>query len=307
MIDQFISCDWGTSNFRLRLVKTSTLESLELIENEFGIKRLTSNNSGLDSSKVCLEFLKEQLSGLRNRDQAIPLVISGMASSNLGLKELPYGELPCSIEGDKIPSIRLDDLFDGQKTILISGLRSSTSLMRGEETQAIGLSAYLKGTGVLILPGTHSKHMYFSGGQFKDFNTFMTGELFETLSTQTILSGSITKAPNTLKQTFFEGLEAGFSGKLTKNLFYIRYRGLMETNNPEHNGQYLSGLLIGDELKDLGQVDTNIILASTGILLDIYSAALEHLFESSKFSVISEAEFSNAILRGQLTILEQHA
>ncbi|MEM7380806.1 MAG: 2-keto-3-deoxy-galactonokinase, partial [Bacteroidota bacterium] len=36
--DYFISCDWGTTNFRLRLVETSSLQVLTEVRTDKGIK-----------------------------------------------------------------------------------------------------------------------------------------------------------------------------------------------------------------------------------------------------------------------------
>ena len=46
---------------------------------------------------------------------------------------------------------------------------------------------------MFILPGTHSKHMMSEDGMLIDFQTWMTGELFEIISTNSILNNSIQK------------------------------------------------------------------------------------------------------------------
>lgn len=65
--------------------------------------------------------------------------------------------------------------------------------MRGEETQIAGLlvrnPTY---SGAVCLPGTHSKWVRVKDGEVGDFTTFMTGEMFEVISTQTVLRHSVT-------------------------------------------------------------------------------------------------------------------
>ena len=60
--------------------------------------------------------------------------------------------------------------------------------MRGEETQIAGyLAKDPNFFGTLCLPGTHSKWTQISAEEIVSFRTFMTGELFALLSTQSVL------------------------------------------------------------------------------------------------------------------------
>lgn len=111
----------------------------------------------------------------------------------MGMFELPYAAIPITFDG---ASLLWKDfaLRGGRKLILVSGVRSVDGMMRGEEVQAVDLARYLaeiREEGMLILPGTHSKHISFSGGRFSSFQTFMTGELFKIISEQSILSNSV--------------------------------------------------------------------------------------------------------------------
>ena len=78
----------------------------------------------------------------------------------------------------------MGQLPSGAGILLISGIKSDLGMMRGEEVQAIGLEEQLRphGDGVLLLPGTHSKHLTYRKEAFTALQTFMTGELFEVLS-----------------------------------------------------------------------------------------------------------------------------
>ena len=64
--------------------------------------------------------------------------------------------------------------------------------MRGEETQIAGVLCQQKAfSGVLCLPGTHSKLALSEKGQVLSFRTFMTGEIFSLLSKQSVLRHSV--------------------------------------------------------------------------------------------------------------------
>src|SRR5690606_12840552 len=129
----------------------------------------------------------------------IPLVISGMASSSIGIREIPYASLPFSTEGNDISAEHIaatpalpHDIY------LISGVKSDDDVIRGEEIEVIGLSfleALTHGNGtadsIVVLPGTHSKHILIKGKQIVSFKTFMTGEFFALLTENSILKDSV--------------------------------------------------------------------------------------------------------------------
>src|SRR5690606_34731858 len=96
-----------------------------------------------------------------------PVVISGMASSSMGWRELPYAPLPFSLCGRDLPLLRLDgEVGTPTRTIVLcSGVRSSNDVMRGEEVELMGLAAlfpqliHQTEDVWVVLPGTHSKHL----------------------------------------------------------------------------------------------------------------------------------------------------
>src|SRR5690606_4856788 len=72
--------------------------------------------------------------------QGIPVFFSGMASSSIGMMSLPYGTIPFHTDDSDIKSA----FFERQQefdypVLLISGIRSDDDVMRGEETQLIGV------------------------------------------------------------------------------------------------------------------------------------------------------------------------
>jgi 2-dehydro-3-deoxygalactonokinase len=63
------------------------------------------------------------------------------------------------------------------------------NVMRGEETQVLGVLQNLSASGEFLigLPGSHSKWVEVVDGCITHFDTFMTGELFAVLSQHSIL------------------------------------------------------------------------------------------------------------------------
>jgi hypothetical protein len=56
--------------------------------------------------------------------------------------------------------------------------------MRGEETQLLGVTE-LDFTGLVCIPGTHTKWIKIEAGEIIEFSTYMSGELFSAISQHT--------------------------------------------------------------------------------------------------------------------------
>ena len=308
----FVSIDWGTTNFRLRVVDTNSLNIILEHKTHDGVKAVFEKykqQNKATQSQFFGHYLHQQISVLPNSYQSYPIVISGMASSTIGLKELAYSDFPFGQHGNSIYCEQLV-LPDGKKTLLISGVKSETGMMRGEETQAIGLGDHLMPhkEGVLLLPGTHSKHLTYENGQFTKLANFMTGELFEILSRRSILSNSVTSAPFSKKRaaSFKKGLSLGIAKQLSTSLLLIRADDVIRHIAKEDNFYFLSGLLIGDELSYLKGQNGKIFLAAPYPIFNLYRLALEHLFCNDRLAFFDAPLIEGALLKGQKKILVTH-
>jgi 2-dehydro-3-deoxygalactonokinase len=102
---------------------------------------------------------------------------------------------------------------------------------------------------LFLLPGTHSKWMMRSpDGRIEAFQTYLTGELFELLRTHGSLS-RVMSTPRWSPEAFDHGVCEARDGALEDLLFRVRTAGLMGRFEPSALADYLSGLLIGAELK----------------------------------------------------------
>ena len=307
----FISCDWGTSNFRLSVVRSEDCKVLCKEQNTSGIKslyqkyQLQKKQSQFDYFS---SFLRNQINKLPSEYQDLLTVVGGMASSNLGLKELAYASLPIQTDGKGLvwEEVMLDDT---KKVLLVSGIKDECDLMRGEELQCIGIAGYVQNLerALLILPGTHSKHIDYDDGKILKFNTYMTGELFELLRDQSILSNSIA---NTLwsdeaNGPFMDGVRKG-QKSLNRHLFNIRASHVLGQSNKTENYFQLSGMLIGNELAYLKDIDYPIVLAAPKSLARLYQVALEEIVPDQKVLVIGAKDYQCSSLIGQRKILSLH-
>ena len=205
MSGYFLSCDWGTSAFRLRLVRVGDMCVLDEVKSSQGMASTFNaweehvSNNDLDRVDFYLKVISEHLAIIAQRSDVdvkdVPVVLSGMASSTIGILNMPYKQLPFNTDGRDLETrwIQRSKEF-AHDVLLISGICNDDDVIRGEETQLIGCIEGNAKNGeeqLYILPGTHSKHIYVENGSVNHFQTFMTGEFFALLSTKSILSSSV--------------------------------------------------------------------------------------------------------------------
>ena len=281
-------------------MNTSDYQSLSEIRSQTGIAgiftgwKTVGEAQGISRDQFFRQQLKKQIDRLAEKVSIslinIPVVISGMASSSIGMEEIPYATLPFAVDGSQASARHFEAQADFPHDILlIAGVSSDQDVMRGEETQLIGLIAQLHLSGektqeaICIFPGTHSKHMYIQNGQLVNFDTYMTGELFAIMAQQSILKDSVdmsslTHLTESDKDAFRRGVRQAGTSNLLNSLFTVRTNQLFDKFSKKQNALYLSGLLIGTELHPLlQQANRSLVLCSGSNLSVFYEMALAEL------------------------------
>ena len=329
MTNSFLSCDWGTSQFRLRLVAGPDARVLGEVRSDDGVGRLVSAAADESRAEVFRSTLAAKISALAQEQahmpKARPVVISGMASSTIGWTELPYATLPFKLDGSDMiwKDLGLLRVNKGSyQVILLSGIRGEEEIMRGEETQVVGLTRtkagrLLQEETIVVLPGTHSKHVHVQGGRIVDFETYLTGECFEMLSRHSVLKHSVTP-PQTAdsqatvlagpgRDAFEAGVKAAGSAPLLRQLFRVRTRQVLRGCSQEENRAFLSGLLIGAEISGLlgrcaGSVP--VILCAGELLSKPYEIAWQMLGAKERLQVLSCTEVERLCVLGHAVVLD---
>jgi len=198
----------------------------------------------------------------------VPILMCGMIGSDRGWVQAPYVPAPAAL-GDLAKHLvhvryeRLAFIVPG-----VSLLADETcEVMRGEETIVMGLDAQ---EGVVCLPGTHSKWVDVEDGRIVDFRTYMTGELRALALGQGALATGVAQASSA--DAFAQGLDAARTG-VTSGLFQARARRLLGRLRAEHTAAFVSGVLIGEELRH-ERGDGAVMVAAQGDVAASYAAAL---------------------------------
>lgn len=239
-------------------------------------------------------------------EDTVPVIISGMATSSIGIREIPYSPLPFALDGSSLlyEIIPCSNRF-AHDVLLLSGLCDYNDVMRGEEVQLLGLQQHnYDSEGLYILPGTHSKHIYVKDNAIISFKTYITGEMFHLLSTYSLLKNSITKSSSIDREAFRTGLSLS-RGNTLHDVFTIRASKLLQNTENSANYSLLSGLLIGTELRDLSDLNVPIYLCAHENLSDSYLLALQELSLQSRCTVIPSHQVDESVVYGQKTIAER--
>jgi len=237
-----IGLDWGTTSLRAYWLDAAG-EILETRARPWGVRHLP--DGGFDAA----------LTDITASWPRLPRLACGMVGSRQGWLEVPYMELPADTAqlGSAVCSLRAND---GSDVHIVPGLRNpyGPDVMRGEETQLLGALALhpaLIPDSTWILPGTHSKWARVRDGAVTDFCTLMTGELFALLQQHSILcagSGDAAANPDAFARGVIAARDSGSAGGFSR-LFSARALMLDGTLTSDAVPEYLSGLLIGEELR----------------------------------------------------------
>ncbi|MEW6997775.1 2-dehydro-3-deoxygalactonokinase [Colwelliaceae bacterium BS250] len=248
-IEYVIVADWGSSHLRAYLCQRNVQNTLTVIE----------STKGEGVTKVDKQFeqhLMQVLSPWRQKYGQLPILLSGQVGSTVGWKEATY--LPCPVSPAKLAAACLSFQCQGHEIYILPGLSCEIpdkhpDVMRGEELQIFGLqlqdAKYQQGRHLICLPGTHTKWALVENGEIQIFKTAMTGELYDLLTTHSVLIQK--KTENFDLDAFKLGVDKATHssvGCFSHNIFSVRTKQLFGQLSQENACSYLSGLLIGSDV-----------------------------------------------------------
>jgi len=267
MYAQLIALDWGTTSLRAYRLGADG-QVLEQRSLACGVMQLptgggtvaghaTESGFELAFDEACGDWLQAQ--------PGLPVIACGMVGSAQGWVQAPYCPTPARVADLSQAMIRVQTLAGAGLHIVPGVIQHSRlpNVMRGEETQVLGLLQSLPidtrdETLLVGLPGSHSKWVKLAAGCITHFDTFMTGELYAAACAHTILGRTQEPGGAFDGAAFDQGVAVALSsdgdiGPLS-TLFSARTLGLTDQLSGAAQPDYLSGLLIGHELRSLAEV-----------------------------------------------------
>ena len=265
-VSGLVAVDWGTSSLRGALLD-DTGRVLEEKSAPLGILNVAGGDFADTFAAQFSDWMK-----LPGR----VCLMSGMIGSRQGWHEAPYVSCPAGA-GDLVTRLHW---IERGRVAIVPGLSVEQGgvpdVMRGEEVQIFG-ALRLTGLadGLFVLPGTHNKWATVQGGRVTGFRTYMTGEVYGLLTRHSILARTTDTDAPLDEATFLEGVQRARTGSLLHNGFGARALALFDRLSPARSASYLSGLLIGEELRT-ERPGGVVVLIGAPALTSRYALALKH-------------------------------
>ncbi len=303
----YITIDGGTTNTRAALVCDDLV--LDMIKLPFGIK---------DGRDMLAGEIRKALDALRDRHgelykSAECILASGMITSELGLCHVDHLTVPAGLSELHSGMVRaeLHELSD-LPFFFVPGIKTACSslenadMMRGEETELMGIIGSGREKTLYVLPGSHTKLITVNEkAEITDFRTMLTGEILSALYNNTILKNAfdLSRAhlnEKYLKKGYVYCREYGF------NSFCFKVRilnNLFSAGNDEIYSFFLGGVLCGDVSETLKTDAALITIGGKSQLRDALKILIE---DEGKFRVrcLDDEEVGLSTICGAIGIYE---
>ena len=248
---RYLTIDGGTTNTRICLVEDGRVtDTLRLSVGA----RLAAGNGELlkngvrDGIRTLLERNALAEGDIRQ------VIASGMITCEYGLCHLPHISAPAGLRElhDSAAAVSLPEIspipFTFIRGVKLAGERAETTdMMRGEETELIGLGR--REGAMYVLPGSHSKLIATDeAGRITDFTTMLTGEMLAALSSGTILKDAVSLEGTQLDEAYLlRGCRCCRERGLNEALFKVRIlKNLYGANRDQTYSFFLGAVLWGE-------------------------------------------------------------
>ncbi|MBE6584414.1 MAG: hypothetical protein E7649_05495 [Ruminococcaceae bacterium] len=302
----YITVDGGTTNTRAYLVRDGK------ICDSFKLNTGARNGRGALTEGLRVGIRELLLRNSLSESEIERIIASGMITSENGLCDLPHITLPAGLS--ELNSAMHHTVFEDISSIgwsFVRGVKSvgetieKSDIIRGEETELMGILDSSASDALYILPGSHSKHMSIDkSGRITEFKTMMSGELFAAVIENTILKNSTGFDHATIEREYLlrgygycaeHGInEALFKTRILRNVFFA---------TAEQCYSFLLGVVLCDEVREIiKHPATTVVIGGQKQMRE----ALAIMLESSGKSVTvpSDEKVSAAVALGAVRIYE---
>lgn len=275
----YITIDGGTTNTRVSLIKDEKIVKT--------IKLAIGARVGIDNKKLLVSEIKKAVEQLGNGEPIERILASGMITSEFGLYNLSHITAPAGIKElhgamkeVAIPEIsEIPFVFIPGVKVTGEGLHE-TDMMRGEETELVGLCNGCCAGGIYILPGSHSKIITVDcDGRIVDFSTMLTGEMIAALSGGTILKDAVDlNQSETSEEFLLKGYNYCNSFGINEALFKTRVlKNLLGASENEVYSFFIGAVLHGEIKRIVAENEINIVIGGKAQIKNAMYKLLIHI------------------------------
>ena len=307
----YITIDGGTTNTRISLVADKVIK--DTLKLSVGA-RANMNGDGV-LQKAIKEGIKKLLTtnNLSEKD-VCSILASGMITSEFGLINLPHISVPAGIKElhESMEKVILGEI-SSIPFFFIRGVKkvgtsfTDSDIMRGEETELMGIADSSFGECVYILPGSHSKIIKTDEkGRITDFSTMLTGEMIASLSEYTILKDAVDLNEVSVNSEYLiMGYDYAKKEGINKALFKVRILKNLFGGKKDETYSFFLGAVLEGEIKNVVKSEAETVVI--GGRSQIKEAMAEILKQRSdkKIVLLSEEEVENSTALGAIKIYEK--
>ena len=260
----YITIDGGTTSTRVNLFKNGGI--LDTVKLNIGAR------IAIEDRRKYISSIKNAVSEIifRNKaDNVERILASGMITSEFGLCNLPHIKTPAGIDKlhEAMHEITIEEISD-IPIVFMRGVKTDNKdfcdfdMMRGEETELMGIMHEKYGRCIYVLPGSHSKIIKTNNeGQIVSFSTMLTGEMIASLSQYTILKDSVDLSVNKINREYLlKGYEFAKTAGINNALFKVRILKNNFNCSKEETYGFFIGIILCDEISNILKADVETVV-----------------------------------------------
>lgn len=263
----FVGIDWGTTHRRAWLLGRDGA----LLAHQHDDQGLLASAGRFPAA------LESLLAAWPDLDASVPVVMAGMVGAASGWQDAGYLDADTPLAGLAQRLQPLREAPAGRRCFIVPGVcrrdaQGGVDVMRGEETQLLGALRLLgdRADGWYVLPGTHSKWVQLRSGRVAALRTYMSGELFALLGERGTLA-PLMRSGGHDAAAFERGVAALGDAALSHALFGARAQAVTGGLAAAAVRDYVSGLLIGAEWRDLPRIEAPVRLIGEPALAGLHA------------------------------------
>ena len=305
----YITIDGGTTNTRISFVKNYKVT--DTVKLNIGAKAGIDNNTAL---KTGIKNAISQILLRNNCKESICVILaSGMITSEFGLYKLPHITAPAGIKElhNNMEKVLLNEISD-IPFVFIRGVKTDSlsiegaDMIRGEETELVGIMKENDGECVYVLPGSHSKVIHTDKeGRIKEFSTMLTGEMIEALSKYTILKDAVSMENTQLQREYLlKGTDYALTYGINEALFKVRVmKNILGVSQDGIYSFYTGAVLSGEVSRIIDYNSPKIIIGGKKQLKEALGIILKEKTDAN-IVCISDDAVDSSVSVGMIKIYE---
>ena len=306
-----LTIDGGTTNTRIKLVRN--FQETDAIKINLGARAALNDAASLRQGVRQSVITLLERNGL-NASVIRAVIASGMITSESGLMTVPHipapagvKELAAAMKQVILPEISPITFFFVPGVKCTGVYELETDVMRGEETECVGLMEQLQfETGLLLLPGSHSKAICMKNGKIENFSTFLSGEMLAAIRENTILKASVRFDDVSLvEKSLRQGYEYCEQEGINKSLFKVRIMANFLQASPSEVYSFYCGVLLHDEIRNLQCSPFECVYIGGQTLLKRLMTVLLNAYSDKQIIELDDGVCENASCVGAIKLFQE--